>query len=250
MDRVLRGRRSARWQQAVWLAAALLLVWRPAAATDRTCGSVAEMIVPSDPNRSASAKLEYFRSLAHCEAGKYGLPPDLALAVMEVESGFNPDADGGDGEVGLMQIMPPTAKMMGFWGSKEELRLPPINIRLGVRYLAEAHELAKRDTCTTVMKYRAGHKESRFSVRSVDYCQRIRKIFAREGIAFSGSIPEPEFGFGVASPASTAATRGGGGGGVCIRRILVPGPRYMSCAAYQERGVANSVFTRRSSIFR
>ena len=44
---------------------------------------------------------------AALEAGQaYNVNPKLILAVIEVESGFNPDAVGSLGEVGLMQLRP------------------------------------------------------------------------------------------------------------------------------------------------
>jgi len=45
------------------------------------------------------------------------------------------------------------------------------------------------------MKYRAGHGETRCSVRSVDYCQRARAILEREGLDVSGPLPVATIGF-------------------------------------------------------
>ena len=42
-----------------------------------------------------------------CE--KNNLDPIFILAIMKTESSFNPDAIGGAGEIGLMQLMPDTA---------------------------------------------------------------------------------------------------------------------------------------------
>ena len=50
-------------------------------------------------------------------AKTYGVPVDLAHAVVRVESNFNPKARGSAGEIGLMQIKPATARMMGYSGS-------------------------------------------------------------------------------------------------------------------------------------
>ena len=80
---------------------------------------------------------ETFKAFATCQASLYGLEPVLAHAVMEIESGFDPGVRGTDGEVGLMQVMPATARMLGFRGSLDELGEPATNIALGVRYLAK-----------------------------------------------------------------------------------------------------------------
>jgi soluble lytic murein transglycosylase-like protein len=53
---------------------------------------------------------------------------------MAVESGYNPAAIGGVGEVGLMQILPSSARMLGFGVSNADLAMPATNIRYGVRY--------------------------------------------------------------------------------------------------------------------
>jgi soluble lytic murein transglycosylase-like protein len=140
-------------------------------------------------------RIQRYRLIAKTEAEKLGLPASMADAVMRVESNYNPAARGKDGEYGLMQIMPPTARLLGLQGPIETLAEPETNIRLGVKYLAEAWRLGKGDICTTVMKYRAGHGESRFSVLSVRYCERVRQHLASVGYPVTGSIPEPTFGF-------------------------------------------------------
>jgi Transglycosylase SLT domain len=140
-------------------------------------------------------RIQQYRAIARIEADKLGLPPAMADAVMRVESAYNPAARGKDGEYGLMQIMPPTARLLGLNGPIETLAEPETNIRLGVKYLAGAWRLAKGDICTTAMKYRAGHGESRFSVLSVRYCERVRTHLASIGYPVTGTLPEPTFGF-------------------------------------------------------
>ncbi|MBA7468050.1 hypothetical protein ES707_03291 [subsurface metagenome] len=113
---------------------------------------------------------------------------------MAVESRFDPTAVGADGEIGLMQIMPGTARMLGFSGSLAELADAEINIAYGTAYLAGAWRLANQDICTAAMKYRAGHGEGRFSFRSVEYCIRVRAELAALGFPVTGSVPQPTFG--------------------------------------------------------
>jgi len=188
------------------------------------------------------------KAFASCQASIYGLEPVLAHAVMEIESGFDPDVQGADGEVGLMQVMPATARMLGFRGSLDDLSAPATNIALGVRYLAQANKLAEGDLCTTVMKYRAGHNESRFSALSVRYCQRARAILARQGIEVTGPLPVATFGFS----AFQSVGEGGApaqGKGVCVRRVFVPGPRYMKCADYRTAGQARQIKALRARLF-
>ena len=56
-----------------------------------------------------SLKTSVYSGLIQTYAKQYGVPVDLAHAVIKVESNFNPKARGSAGEVGLMQIKPATA---------------------------------------------------------------------------------------------------------------------------------------------
>jgi soluble lytic murein transglycosylase-like protein len=155
-------------------------------------GSPAPAITTSEER---ARRIASYRAIAAAEAQKLGLPPAMADAVMRVESNYNPAARGKDGEYGIMQVMPPTARLLGHRGPVEQLAEPEVNIPLGVKYLADAWRLAKGDICTTMMKYRAGHGETRFSVLSVRYCERVRQHLASVGYPVTGALPEPTFGF-------------------------------------------------------
>ncbi|MDH2385812.1 transglycosylase SLT domain-containing protein [Bradyrhizobium sp. CER78] len=164
----------------------------------------------------SDARMRY-RALIEKEAAGSGLAPEIAEAVMGVESGYNPDVIGGVGEIGLMQLLPSTARMLGFSGSLAELAIPENNIHFGVMYLAQAWRLAGGDLCTAVMKYRAGHGETRFSYLSVNYCVAVRaRLFAR-GFRVTGTVPVATFG--------EPGRGGGGGGGGCGRKCLGGGGR-------------------------
>ena len=133
---------------------------------------------PTDP---VDVDRTRYAPLLNAAAAQYGLPPALADAVATVESAYDPDARGAAGEVGLMQVRPSTAEMLGFRGSLEELADPATNIRLGVKYLAGAWQATGGRLCGTLMKYRAGYGEDSMSLRSVLYCQRARDYLASTG---------------------------------------------------------------------
>lgn len=135
-----------------------------------------------------------YRQLIERESLAFGLSPALVDAVIAVESRYNPGVVGMDGEVGLMQVMMPTARMMGFTGTSTELASPDVNVHYGVQYLAGAWRRAGGDLCTATMKYRAGHGETRFSYLSVEYCARVRAHLVANGVAVTGSVPQPSFG--------------------------------------------------------
>ena len=146
------------------------------------------------PGRStAYGRSDYVAIIAR-EAASAGVPRELVQAIMAVESRFDPTAIGADGEIGLMQIMPGTARMLGFAGAMAELADPEINIAYGTAYLAGAWRLANQDICTAAMKYRAGHGESRFSFLSVEYCIRVRAELMALGFPVTGSVPQATFG--------------------------------------------------------
>jgi soluble lytic murein transglycosylase-like protein len=182
---------------------------KPADTNKKSSNALAEeaprpLQVPSSSGGQAA-----YRALIETEARQRGLAPEIAEAVMAVESGYNPGAVGGAGEIGLMQILPSTARMLGFVGTLSDLAVPATNIHYGVIYLAEAWRLAGGDLCTAVMKYRAGHGETRFSYRSVDYCLAVRSKLMARGFPVTGSVPIATFG----------EASGGGGGGSCRKCV-------------------------------
>jgi len=144
------------------------------------------LLIPSAraqmPVDSVAAGRARFAALITAEATRQGIPPDLADAVATVESAYDPAASGADGEVGLMQILPSTANMLGFRGSLAQLADPATNIRYGVTYLAGAWTATGGRLCDTLMKYRAGYGEQTMSLRSINYCRR-----ARDTLAYLGS---------------------------------------------------------------
>jgi len=58
--------------------------------------------------------------LVRQEAQQRGVPPEVADAVAQVESAYNPHAVGTVGEVGLMQVRPTTAVLLGHSGTIAE----------------------------------------------------------------------------------------------------------------------------------
>ncbi len=135
--------------------------------------------------------LRRFRALLRREAGLTGLPFDIADTVAVIESGYDPAVVGSVGEIGLMQVRPETAAMLGFGGDAAELARPEVNVHYGVAYLAEAWRLANGDVCRALMKYRAGHNEEQMSELSAAYCGRARTHLAAMGSPFAGSVSIP-----------------------------------------------------------
>jgi len=79
------------------------------------------------------------------EAAARDLDPWLVLAVIEVESGFDPFAVSPVGALGLMQVMPSTgesiAQRLGIpWQGPRTLFDPVANLRIGIAYLQELRD--------------------------------------------------------------------------------------------------------------
>jgi soluble lytic murein transglycosylase-like protein len=54
-----------------------------------------------------------YAPIVHAAANQYGISPSLVDAVMWQESRYNPDAVSSAGAIGLMQLMPGTARYLG-----------------------------------------------------------------------------------------------------------------------------------------
>jgi hypothetical protein len=114
-------------------------------------------------------------------AASYGVPVSLANAVIKIESNYQPNLVGSAGEIGLMQIKPGTARMMGYTGPVQGLYDPETNIRYGMKYLAMARKLGGGTTCGTILKYNAGHAATRMNPVSAAYCGKVKVQLAALG---------------------------------------------------------------------
>ncbi len=80
---------------------------------------------------SRTGELSPYDDLVRRYADRYGFDWRLVVAQMYQESRFDPDARSWAGAVGLMQVLPRTAKAMGF----EDVSEPEKGIHAGVKYL-------------------------------------------------------------------------------------------------------------------
>jgi soluble lytic murein transglycosylase-like protein len=76
---------------------------------------------------------ERFDDLVREHSERQSLRPELVRAVIQVESGFDPRATSPKGAMGLMQLMPLTAKSLGVHNAYD----PAENIRGGTVYLRQ-----------------------------------------------------------------------------------------------------------------
>ena len=126
----------------------------------------------------AAAPKKPYAPLIERYASMNGVSPALVHAVIQVESNYKPYSKGRAGEIGLMQIKPATARLMGYSGSTTGLFDPETNIKYGLKYLAKAQKLGGGTTCGTILKYNAGHAAKRMNPVSSAYCKKVKRRLA------------------------------------------------------------------------
>lgn len=134
----------------------------------------AELYIPWEQEGGFSkaaggAKPIPFLAEARAEAEAQGVDLALVLAVIQKESTFNPKARSAAGAVGLMQLLPSTARWLGLKDTSR-LTTPAVNIKYGVKYLKflwgefgdkapadlSAEDLARKASRMSIAAYNAG----------------------------------------------------------------------------------------------
>ena len=91
-------------------------------------------------------------SIFEAASEKYGVPVSLLKAVAKAESNFNPNAISGCGAMGIMQLMPGTAKALGVSDPYD----PEQSIMGGAKYLSQMLKEFDGQTELAVAAYNAG----------------------------------------------------------------------------------------------
>jgi soluble lytic murein transglycosylase-like protein len=93
-----------------------------------------------------------FEPIISSASRNYSVDPDLVRAVIQAESNYNPQAVSSKGAMGLMQLMPGTAREMAVADPFD----PEENIHGGVRYLSELLRLLNNKLPLALAAYNAG----------------------------------------------------------------------------------------------
>ncbi|MEJ1935675.1 transglycosylase SLT domain-containing protein [Nostoc sp. NIES-2111] len=120
---------------------------------------------------------EKVRELVRKEAKAQGVPTSLALAVAQVESGFNPLAKSPVGAMGVMQVMPATARLLGYSGPDIALLDATVNVPLGVKYLKEG--LDEGGPRWAVARYHGGPNTRLHGPKTAKYTRTVLAFYKR-----------------------------------------------------------------------
>lgn len=121
-----------------------------------------------------------FVRIAHAEGARVGLDPLLVMAVISVESRFNPIAESVVGAKGLMQIIPRFhADKFAPFGGERAVFEPEANIRVGTRILKEY--LAKTGNLGIALQMYAGalnDDNDTYTTKVLGEKQRLQQVVA------------------------------------------------------------------------
>ena len=107
--------------------------------------------VPLYPNETPE-----IRALVNKYADFYNVPRPLVHKVIQRESDYRPRARNGP-YYGMMQILPATARGMGFQGKPSDLLDAETNLTWAVKYLKGAWMVSHGDMDAAVMWYARGY---------------------------------------------------------------------------------------------
>ena len=92
--------------------------------------------IKSSLNKS---KLKHILIYIEALCWEYGVDYEMVKAVIQTESDWNHKAVSTSGAIGLMQILPSTAKSE-FQTPKQDLFDPYVNVTVGIKYLSQLNE--------------------------------------------------------------------------------------------------------------
>ncbi len=151
-----------------------------AAAVDPRLVGVRPSIDPDCPTEQGTPDQAVIETWVELFAREYGVDPELVMAVMAVESNFNPRAQSARGARGLMQLLPVTAKRFGV----RDIWDPIQNIRGGIAYLRWLNERYAGRLRLVLAAYNAGEQAVEHYKRIPPYDETkhyVLRILARYG---------------------------------------------------------------------
>jgi hypothetical protein len=129
-------------------------------------------------------------------AEKHAVDPHLVRAIVKVESNFNPEAISRKGAMGLMQLVPQTARRFGV----SDIFDPEENVDAGVRYLKYLLGLYNGNLRLSLAAYNAGEKAVDRHSGIPPYPETRQYVNKISSLYGSGYIVNP-FGLSLSIPA-------------------------------------------------
>lgn len=111
---------------------------------------------PADVPAPVAGNTPEMQALVRKYAFEYDIPESLIHRVIRRESMYNPGARNGP-YYGLMQILPQTARTMGFQGAPEDLLDAETNLKYAGKYLRGAWLVSRGNEDRAVMWYAKGY---------------------------------------------------------------------------------------------
>ena len=108
--------------------------------------------VSQQANNTPISPKEKIKNIISFAAKKHGVDEKLVNALVQQESGFNPNAKSKVGAMGLMQLMPATAKGLGVTNPMD----PEQNVEGGVKYLKSMLDKYNGNIILALAAYNAG----------------------------------------------------------------------------------------------
>jgi soluble lytic murein transglycosylase-like protein len=100
-------------------------------------------------------------------APSYGVPTWFALKIAKVESGYNPNARGSHGELGVFQMKCATARGIGYRGSCSGLLNAHTGVQYGLKHLSLAIRSSHGNLKLAASKHNGGLGRKRMVPRYV-----------------------------------------------------------------------------------
>jgi hypothetical protein len=131
-----------------------------------------------------------FDGLIKNAAAKHQVPEELVKAVIKVESNFNPQATSPKGAMGLMQLMPGTARDLGVRRPYD----PQENINGGTKYLRELLDRYAGNVPKAVAAYNCGManvEKGRLPQETRSYLQLVSRHYGGSQVLSKSHARQP-----------------------------------------------------------
>jgi soluble lytic murein transglycosylase-like protein len=139
---------------------------------------------------AAQSRTIRFDGIVRSTAREHGVPAQLIHSIIKAESDYDPGAISHKGAIGLMQLMPATARQYGVQNPFD----PAQNIQGGVRYIKDLMRLYDKKTALVLAAYNAGQEAVRKYGgippyrETINYIDKIKRTYKKAYISSGTEI--------------------------------------------------------------